>query len=31
VVEDAERFIRFLADPFCAIDFQRTVERILFR
>jgi hypothetical protein len=31
VVEDAERFIRSLADPFCAIDFQRTVERILFR
>ena len=31
VLECAERFVHSLADPFCAIDFQRTVERILFR
>lgn len=30
-MEVAEKFIRSLADPFCAIDFQRTVERILSR
>lgn len=31
VMECAERFIRSLADPSCAVDFQCTVERILFR